>query len=64
MQKTEDNSFIWDNYYDEDERINEYELTLFVQTKNNRLYRKYQEVHFQRHIRWSKIRHMHTEART
>ena len=26
----EECSFIWDNYYDEDERINEYELTLFV----------------------------------
>ena len=27
----EEYGFIWDNYYgDEDERINEYELTLFV----------------------------------
>jgi SAM-dependent methyltransferase len=40
-------SFIWDNYYDEESRINEYELSLFVQEKDN-LYRKYQEVHYQR----------------
>ena len=25
-------SFIWDNYYDEEDRINEYELSLFVRS--------------------------------
>ena len=38
----EECSFIWDNYYDEDERINEYELTLFVRDEEQpQLYRKY-----------------------
>lgn len=42
-------SFIWDNYYAEDEKINEYELTLFVQSQDDpEIYRKYQEVHYQR----------------
>ena len=42
-------SFIWDNYYDEEEEINEYELTLFVQCEEQKnLYRKYQELHYQR----------------
>ena len=42
-------SFIWDNYYDEGEEINEYELTLFVQCEEQKsLYRKYQELHYQR----------------
>ena len=42
-------SFIWDNYYDEEEKINEYELTLFVRCgKEEDVYRKYQEIHFQR----------------
>lgn len=42
-------SFIWDNYYDEEEEINEYELTLFVQCEEQEsLYRKYQELHYQR----------------
>lgn len=45
----EDCSFIWDNYYDEEEKINEYELTLFVRCgEEEDVYRKYQEVHFQR----------------
>ena len=42
-------SFIWDNYYDEEEEINEYELTLFVQCEEQKsLYQKYQELHYQR----------------
>lgn len=40
-------SFIWDNYFDEEEQINQYELTLFICEKDGR-YRKYQETHFQR----------------
>ena len=56
-------SFIWDNYYDEDERINEYELTLFVRDEEQpQLYRKYQEEHFQRAYTLEQIRHMLTEA--
>lgn len=42
-------SFIWDNYYDEEERVNEYELTLFVREgEDGGLYRRYQEIHYQR----------------
>ena len=41
-----DCSFIWDNYYYEDERINEYALTLFIREKGE-LYRRYQETHYQ-----------------
>lgn len=44
----EDCSFIWDNYYYEDEQINEYELSLFIRETDSDLYRKYQETHFQR----------------
>ncbi len=44
----DDCSFIWDNYYYEDERINEYELSLFIKEDNSELYRKYQETHFQK----------------
>ena len=50
-------SFIWDNYYYENEQINEYDLTLFIQEKKPdetqsdqmpQLYRKYKETHYQR----------------
>lgn len=45
----EECSFIWDNYYDAEERINEYELTLFIRdSEETGLYRKYQETHFQK----------------
>ena len=49
----EDCSFIWDNYYYEEERINEYELNLFIredaesETEGD-LYRRFRETHFQR----------------
>jgi ubiquinone/menaquinone biosynthesis C-methylase UbiE len=44
----EDCSFIWDNYYYEDEQINEYELSLFIKERESDLYRKYQEMHYQK----------------
>lgn len=44
----EDCSFIWDNYYYEEEQINEYELSLFIREEDSELYRKYQETHLQR----------------
>lgn len=45
----EECSFIWDNYYDAAGRLNEYELTFFVQEAGQKeLYRKLQETHFQK----------------
>ena len=41
-------SFIWDNYYYEEEKINEYELSLLIKEEDSDLYRKYQETHFQK----------------
>ena len=43
----EECSFIWDNYYDEDTKINEYDLSLFIREEED-LYRKYTETHYQR----------------
>lgn len=42
----EESSFIWENFYDEAEQINEYGLTLFIQ--EGELYRRFEEVHYQR----------------
>ncbi len=42
-------SFIWDNEYDVEDGVNEYELTLFIREDGEEeLYRKYQETHFQK----------------
>lgn len=43
----EEGSFIWENYFDEESGINEYDLTLFVRERGD-LYRRYQETHYQR----------------
>ena len=45
-ENREEGSFIWENYYDETQRINEYQLTLFVREEKD-LYRKYEETHYQ-----------------
>lgn len=60
-ENREEGSFIWDNYYDEEERINEYDLTLFVKEKED-LYRKYEEVHYQRAYSLDEIRQALMEA--
>ena len=46
-ENREEGSFIWDNYYDEETGINEYDLTLFIREEGE-LYRKYEETHYQR----------------
>lgn len=52
-------SFIWDNYYDDREKLNEYELTLFVKCEGGKdLYRKYQEIHYQRAYTLEQIRRL------
>ena len=43
----EESSFIWENFYDEEEEINQYDLSLFVQEEDGR-FRKYEETHLQR----------------
>ena len=48
----EDCSFIWENWFDAETRINEYDLTLFIRDRDSgaedNLFRKYQEIHRQR----------------
>ena len=46
-ENREEGSFIWENFFDEETGINEYELTLFLPEENG-LFRKYEEVHRQR----------------
>ena len=46
-ENREEGSFIWENYFDEEEDINEYDLTLFIREDGD-LYRKYEETHYQR----------------
>lgn len=45
-ENREEGSFIWENFYDERERLNEYDLTLFIQEE--KLFRRFCETHYQR----------------
>lgn len=48
-ENREDKSFIWDNYYYEDEMVNEYDLTIYVKNeKEDNSYIRYDETHYQR----------------
>ncbi len=47
-------SFIWDNHYDRESRINEYDLTLFIQEEDDR-YRRFDETHYQKAYRTEEI---------
>ena len=53
-ENREDCSFIWENYYDEETRINEYDLTLFI-PEAGELYRRYAETHYQRNYKVEQI---------
>ena len=46
-ESREEGSFIWENYYDEQSAVNEYDLTLFIPEKGE-LFRRYTEVHYQK----------------
>ncbi|NLL76882.1 MAG: class I SAM-dependent methyltransferase [Clostridiales bacterium] len=56
-ENREDCSFIWENYYDSESGINEYDLTVFVRIKgqgsvgnkeNNEYFHRFTETHYQR----------------
>lgn len=54
-ENREEGSFIWENYYDPGERLNEYDLTLFIRD-GEELFRRYQETHLQHAFLLSEVR--------
>ena len=60
-ENREESSFIWDNYFYEDEMVNEYDLTLFIREKDN-LYRKYEELHYQKAYELEQVKRLLEEA--
>lgn len=55
-------SFIWDNLYDDQEKLNEYDLTLFLKDSESGLYQKFEELHYQRAYALSEIRELLEKA--
>lgn len=54
-ENREDCSFIWENFYHEEEEINEYDLTIFVREEED-VFRKFEENHFQRGYRLEQMK--------
>lgn len=47
-ENREDCSFIWENFYDPQEKINEYDLTIFVREQGRESFRRFFEAHYQK----------------
>ena len=60
-ENRDDCSFIWENYYDEESAINEYEVTIFVKEEDD-LFRKFTETHFQKGYTAKKIANLIEKA--
>lgn len=60
-ENREESSFIWENYYEGEEQINQYDLTLFIKEEKE-LYRKYEETHFQRAYKTERVQELLEEA--
>ncbi len=61
-ENREDCSFIWENYFDEESCINEYDLTLFIEEPESGLYEKHVETHYQRGYELAEMRACLEEA--
>lgn len=61
-ENREDCSFIWENYFDEESSINEYDLTLFIEEPESGLYQKHVETHYQRGYELTEIKECLKEA--
>ena len=62
----EDCSFIWENWFDDETRINEYDLSLFIKEtgagEDENVFRKYQEIHRQRGYTLEDMKHFAEKA--
>lgn len=60
-ENREEGSFIWENYYDEEQQLNEYDLTLYVRDMGDR-YVRFEETHFQKAYELSRVLELLGEA--
>jgi len=62
-ENREDGSFIWENYYDPEEKINEYDLTIYSRLDEDEdLYERFDEVHYQRCYMLAELKDLIEEA--
>ena len=57
----EESGFIWENYYDEEDEINQYDLSLYVREEDGR-YRKFEETDLLRAYRQERVEELIRES--
>lgn len=57
----DEGSFIWENFYDEEEQINEYDLTLYIREEDGR-FQRFEETHFQKCYELKTVQRLLEEA--
>lgn len=60
-ENREEGSFIWENSYYEEDRMNEYDLTLFIR-QDFGLYEKYEETHYQKAYELETVKQLLADA--
>ena len=58
VEQDEEVSYIWENYFYEDQDINEYMLTIFKKQPDSELYERMEEAHYQRAYSIDRLREM------
>ena len=60
-ENREEGSFIWENYFDEEEAINEYDLTLYIKAEDGS-FQRFEETHFQKCYELGEVQQLLEEA--
>lgn len=60
-ENREDKSFIWENFYYPEEKVNEYDLTIYTEEENG-LYRRWEETHYQKAYGLEEIKELLEQA--
>jgi SAM-dependent methyltransferase len=47
-QTSDEAAYIWENFYDKEEKINEYYMNFFIKQHNNSAYERFEEFHYEK----------------
>lgn len=47
-ETTDNAAYIWENYFDEDEEINEFYMNFFIKNESNNSYKRFEEYHYEK----------------
>lgn len=57
-ETTEDSAYTLENYFDEDEMLNEFYTNFFIKDKNSNLYHRFEEFHYEKAYTLEKIKQL------